>query len=43
MKGYAKTLAGSVYTVDRRTESTELGGEPTPPRPPRTISVIDES
>ena len=43
MKGYAKTLAGSVYTVDRRTESALPGGEPSPPRPPRAISVIDES
>ncbi len=43
MKGYAKTLVGSVYTVDRRTESPLPGGEPSPPRPPRAISVIDES
>lgn len=43
MKGYAKTLAGSVYTVDRRTEASLSGGEPSPPRPPRAISVIDES
>jgi diguanylate cyclase (GGDEF)-like protein len=43
MKGYAKTLAGSVYTVDRRTDHPSTGGEPTPPRPPRVISVIDES
>lgn len=43
MKGYAKTLAGSVYTVDRRTESPLPSGEPSPPRPPRAISVIDES
>jgi diguanylate cyclase (GGDEF)-like protein len=43
MKGYAKTLAGSVYTVDRRTDHPATGGEPTPPRPPRVISVIDES
>lgn len=43
MKGYAKTLAGSVYTVDRRTESSDSGAAPTPPRPPRAISVIDES
>jgi GGDEF domain-containing protein len=43
MKGYAKTLAGSVYTVDRRTDLPAPGGEPTPPRPPRAISVIDES
>ena len=39
MKGYAKTLAGSVYTVDRRTDGDVLA----PPRPPRSISVIDES
>jgi diguanylate cyclase (GGDEF)-like protein len=43
MKGYAKTLVGSVYTVDRRTDFALTGGEPTPPRPPRAISVIDES
>lgn len=43
MKGYAKTLAGSVYTVDRRTDLPGPGGEPTPPRPSRAISVIDES
>lgn len=43
MKGYAKTLAGSVYTVDRRTDAVAPGGEVTPPRPQRTISVIDES
>ena len=43
MKGYAKTLAGSVYTVDRRTEVVSPGGAPTPQRPPRAISVIDES
>ena len=42
MKGYAKTLAGSVYTVDRRTDAT-VSGAPTPPRAPRAISVIDES
>ena len=42
MKGYAKTLAGSVYTVDRRTDAT-VSGELTPPRAPRAISVIDES
>jgi len=43
MKGYAKTLAGSVYTVDRRADVVTAGGDPTPPRPQRTISVIDES
>lgn len=43
MKGYAKTLAGSVYTVDRRTDAPVTNGAPTPPRPPRAISVIDES
>jgi diguanylate cyclase (GGDEF)-like protein len=42
MKGYAKTLDGSVYTVDRRTDLI-VPGEPTPPRAPRVISVIDES
>ena len=43
MKGYAKTLAGSVFSVDRRTDGVAAGGEPTPPRAPRAISVIDES
>ncbi len=43
MKGYAKTLAGSVFTVDRRTDAPVSSGAPTPPRPPRAISVIDES
>lgn len=43
MKGYAKTLAGSVFSVDRRTDGAAGGGDLTPPRPPRVISVIDES
>jgi diguanylate cyclase (GGDEF)-like protein len=42
MKGYAKTLAGSVYSVDRRTDFVASGGEPTPPRAPRAISIVDE-
>lgn len=41
MKGYAKTLVGSVYSVDRRMDAVE-GGEKTPPRAPRAISIIDE-
>ncbi len=43
MKGYAKTLMGSVYTVDRRTDLALSGGQSTPQRPPRAISVIEES
>ena len=42
MKGYAKTLVGSVYSVDRRTDFIASGGEPTPPRAPRAISIVDE-
>ena len=42
MKGYAKTLVGSVYSVDRRTDFVAAGGEPTPPRAPRAISIVDE-
>lgn len=42
MKGYAKTLVGSVYSVDRRTDFIAAGGEPTPPRAPRAISIVDE-
>lgn len=41
MKGYAKTLNGSVYSVDRRTDGVD-GGEKTPPRAPRAISIVDE-
>ncbi|MCC6319587.1 MAG: diguanylate cyclase [Gemmatimonadaceae bacterium] len=41
MKGYAKTLNGSVYSVDRRTDGVEVG-EKTPPRAPRAISIVDE-
>ena len=41
MKGYAKTLNGSVYSVDRRTDGAE-GGDKTPPRAPRAISIVDE-
>ncbi|MEO6446524.1 MAG: diguanylate cyclase [Gemmatimonadaceae bacterium] len=43
MKGYAKTLEGSVFTVDRRTDASEEGRDSMPPRLPRVISVIDES
>lgn len=42
MKGYAKTLVGSVYSVDRRTDFIAAGGDPTPPRAPRAISIVDE-
>jgi GGDEF domain-containing protein len=41
MKGYAKTLAGSVYSVDRRADADDPAGK-TPPRAPRAISIIDE-
>lgn len=40
MKGYAKTLSGSVYSVDRRTDGPV--GTSTPPRAPRAISIVDE-
>lgn len=39
MKGYAKTLTGSVYSVDRRTDADV--GQPTPPRVPKAISIVD--
>jgi GGDEF domain-containing protein len=42
MKGYAKTLTGSVFTVDRRQDHVSSEREPTPPRPHHTISVIDD-
>lgn len=42
MKGYAKTLTGSVYSVDRRIDAASSPGEPTPPRAPRAISVVDD-
>ncbi len=41
MKGYAKTLAGSVYSVDRRSDGP-AGGAVTPQRAPRAISIVDE-
>ncbi|MBV6521008.1 MAG: hypothetical protein MNPFHGCM_01129 [Gemmatimonadaceae bacterium] len=41
MKGYAKTLAGSVYAVDRRQDIVS-GREPTPPRSHPPISVVDD-
>jgi len=40
MKGYAKTLAGSVFTVDRRQDL--VGGEPTPPRSQFPISAVED-
>jgi len=42
MKGYAKTLAGSVFSVDRRQDLVG-SGEPTPPRAQTPISVIEQS
>ncbi|MBK8249338.1 MAG: diguanylate cyclase [Gemmatimonadetes bacterium] len=41
MKGYAKTLAGSVYSVDRRADGA-ASGSTTPQRAPRAISIVDE-
>jgi diguanylate cyclase (GGDEF)-like protein len=41
MKGYAKTLSGSVYSVDRRADGP-AGGNVTPQRAPRAISIVDE-
>jgi GGDEF domain-containing protein len=40
MKGYAKTLPGSVYSVDRRADGVEEG-ERTPARAPKAISIVD--
>lgn len=40
MKGYAKTLAGSIFTVDRRQDL--VGGEATPPRSHQPISAVDD-
>lgn len=40
MKGYAKTLNGSVYSVDRRADGVEEG-ERTPARAPKAISIVD--
>lgn len=42
MKGYAKTLPGSVFTIDRRTDPTPPQGS-TPARGAQHISVVDES
>jgi PleD family two-component response regulator len=42
MKGYAKTLPGSVFTVDRRTDPTPPDGT-TPAVGGQRISVVDES
>jgi GGDEF domain-containing protein len=41
MKGYAKTLPGSVFTVDRRTDPTPPDG--VTPTTVQRISVVDES
>ena len=41
MKGYAKTLSGSVYSVDRRADGPAEGSN-TPQRAPRAISIVDE-
>ncbi|MFN8572704.1 MAG: diguanylate cyclase [Gemmatimonadaceae bacterium] len=41
MKGYAKTLTGSVFTVDRRQDLVS-GSEPTPPRSHQSISVVED-
>ncbi len=40
MKGYAKTLPGSVYSVDRRADGVDEG-ERTPARSPKAISIVD--
>jgi GGDEF domain-containing protein len=42
MKGYAKTLSGSLYSVDRRNAFEAETGQPTPPRAPRAISLVDD-
>ncbi|MGQ0639399.1 MAG: diguanylate cyclase [Gemmatimonadaceae bacterium] len=42
MKGYAKTLPGSVFTIDRRTDPTPPEGI-TPAKGAQRISVVDES
>ncbi|MGQ0765117.1 MAG: diguanylate cyclase [Gemmatimonadota bacterium] len=42
MKGYAKTLTGSLYSVDRRSDISPESGQPTPPRAPRAISMVDD-
>lgn len=42
MKGYAKTLPGSVFTIDRRQDPTPPGGT-TPARGAHQISIVDES
>jgi GGDEF domain-containing protein len=41
MKGYAKSLHGSVFTVDRRHDLVG-GGDVAPAKPQRPISVIDD-
>jgi GGDEF domain-containing protein len=43
MKGYAKSLPGSVYTVDRRQDQAGRAGESTPVPEHQPISVIDQS
>ncbi|MGQ0538891.1 MAG: diguanylate cyclase [Gemmatimonadaceae bacterium] len=42
MKGYAKTLSGSVFTVDRRQDPTPPAGT-TPSRGTQPITVVEES
>lgn len=42
MKGYAKTLPGSVFTIDRRQDPTPPEGT-TPARGAHSISIVDES
>jgi len=42
MKGYAKTLPGSVFTVDRRTDPTPPEGT-TPQRGVQHVSMVDET
>ena len=41
MKGYAKTLPGSVYAVDRRQDHL-APGEATPVRPYQAFSVVED-
>lgn len=40
MKGYAKTLVGSVFTADRRQDL--VGGETSSPRSPQPTSTVDD-
>jgi diguanylate cyclase (GGDEF)-like protein len=41
MKGYAKTLPGSVYSVDRR-QDLVTPGEPAPPRPTQPLTATND-